>query len=395
MSLMRFVLISAAITLACAHAPAQPLSAECEIDPGISHRYIFNPAGPWKIHILRIVPSRAGLTVRSMRAMNTYFGLETTSSMAHRIDDSLYTVIAALNADFFEKNGESYNNQVMGGEIIKGRPPIDCTGPRYRRNRSQFAITASGQPLIGRFVFDGHLFWNDTSVARVGGVNTISSGDSVIIFTHRYNDRIPRVNSRSTFATLRFLSTRDDTLLYTVTETGMLNDSMSVSSNGYIVVNYGSSVRDFPPSSRDTMRILFRFPPAGERIVELVGGFPQIVRDRKNVVDEVDALEGPLARSFGPTRHPRTGVGYTVTGDTLIWTTVDGRQDSSAGMTLSEFADLMISHGVFQGLNLDGGGSTTMVINGTVVNSPSDAKGERPVANCLLLVSRRRPSPSE
>jgi Phosphodiester glycosidase len=280
--------------------------------------------------------------------MDTYFGRETTSSMAHRTDDSLHTVIAALNADFFETNGENYNNQVIGGEVIKGRPPVECTGERLRKNRSQFAITESGRPLIGRFVLDGHLFWNDTNVTRIGGVNTVAGGDSVSVFTHRYNDRIPRGGSRSTFVASHFVSTRDDTLLYTVTETGAMRDSMSVGSDACIVVNYGSSVLGFPPSSGDTLRILFGFPPAGERIIELVGGFPQIVRDKKNVVDEVDALEGPLPGSFGLHRHPRTGVGHTVTGDTLIWITVDGRQDSSAGMTLNEFADLMISHGVFQ-----------------------------------------------
>ncbi|HEX2963057.1 MAG TPA: phosphodiester glycosidase family protein, partial [Ignavibacteriales bacterium] len=66
--------------------------------------------------------------------------------------------------------------------------------------------------------------------------------------------------------------------------------------------------------------------------------------------------------------------------------TVDGRQESSSGATLKEFADLMISEGIYNGLNLDGGGSTTMVIDGNVVNRPSDKEGERPVGNCLLLI---------
>ena len=51
-------------------------------------------------------------------------------------------------------------------------------------------------------------------------------------------------------------------------------------------------------------------------------------------------------------------------------------------MTLVEFADLMIKEGIYQGLNLDGGGSTTMVINGKVENSPSDKTGERKVGDC-------------
>jgi exopolysaccharide biosynthesis protein len=57
-------------------------------------------------------------------------------------------------------------------------------------------------------------------------------------------------------------------------------------------------------------------------------------------------------------------------------------------MSLLEFGSLMLSHGVYQGLNLDGGGSTTMVSEDTIVNSPSDATGERPVANCLVILRR-------
>ena len=56
-------------------------------------------------------------------------------------------------------------------------------------------------------------------------------------------------------------------------------------------------------------------------------------------------------------------------------------------MTLPEFAGLMIGAGVTEGVNLDGGGSTVMVVEGKIVNAPSDAAGERPVANGLLLVA--------
>ena len=58
-------------------------------------------------------------------------------------------------------------------------------------------------------------------------------------------------------------------------------------------------------------------------------------------------------------------------------------------MTLEEFADLMIEEGIYQGLNLDGGGSTTMIVNNKIVNSPSDKTGERKIGNCLVLVKRK------
>jgi hypothetical protein len=56
-------------------------------------------------------------------------------------------------------------------------------------------------------------------------------------------------------------------------------------------------------------------------------------------------------------------------------------------MTLDELANFMLTLGVWQGVNLDGGGSTTMVVRGKVVNSPSDATGERSVSNAILVVS--------
>lgn len=55
-------------------------------------------------------------------------------------------------------------------------------------------------------------------------------------------------------------------------------------------------------------------------------------------------------------------------------------------MTFSEMADFLLSIGAWNALNFDGGGSTTMVVGGRVVNSPSDKSGERPVANVLAVV---------
>ena len=57
-------------------------------------------------------------------------------------------------------------------------------------------------------------------------------------------------------------------------------------------------------------------------------------------------------------------------------------------MTLVELADVMRGLGVWQAMNFDGGGSTTMVIGGRVVNTPSDPAGEREVGNALLIVQR-------
>lgn len=136
----------------------------------------------------------------------------------------------------------------------------------------------------------------------------------------------------------------------------------------------------------DTLRVLEGLEPRQGRVRTLLGGAPRIVLDGRSVAGVAGFMEGS-SPEFSSKRHPRTGIGFSPDSTRLWWFVVDGRQARSAGMTLPEFAELMIGEGVAQGLNLDGGGSTVMVVKGSVVNAPSDAAGERPVANCLLLVA--------
>lgn len=88
-------------------------------------------------------------------------------------------------------------------------------------------------------------------------------------------------------------------------------------------------------------------------------------------------------------RNPRTIAGIDAQGRTLI-VTADGRQTKSLGLSIKEAADVARSLGMVNAINLDGGGSTTMVQNGQVVNSPSDSAGERPVGDALLLLPARK-----
>lgn len=96
--------------------------------------------------------------------------------------------------------------------------------------------------------------------------------------------------------------------------------------------------------------------------------------------------------------HPRSAVGYSRNGRYLYLVVVDGRQPHySEGMTLQELADFMIQLGAQYAMNLDGGGSSTLVVEGPdgtprVLNSPIDnyiPGRERPVANHLGVALRR------
>ena len=70
--------------------------------------------------------------------------------------------------------------------------------------------------------------------------------------------------------------------------------------------------------------------------------------------------------------------------------TAEGRQTASLGLSIKEAADVATSLGMVEAINLDGCGSTTMAVGGQVVNNSSDASGERPVGDAILVLPRRK-----
>ena len=93
-------------------------------------------------------------------------------------------------------------------------------------------------------------------------------------------------------------------------------------------------------------------------------------------------------------RHPRTALGLDRTGRWLTLLVVDGRQQGySEGVSLRELAEIMLAEGCWQALNLDGGGSSIMLMaeapnSFKVLNRPSDPGGPRPIP--VMLGVRRR-----
>jgi exopolysaccharide biosynthesis protein len=112
-----------------------------------------------------------------------------------------------------------------------------------------------------------------------------------------------------------------------------------------------------------------------------------------NNVDETLDTAG-----FNRLRHPRTCLGIKANGRVVLLT-VDGRNENSAGMSLFELRELMRWLGCTSAINFDGGGSTTLWVNGMegngVINYPTDNKkwdheGQRKVANVILVKKQTR-----
>jgi exopolysaccharide biosynthesis protein len=83
-------------------------------------------------------------------------------------------------------------------------------------------------------------------------------------------------------------------------------------------------------------------------------------------------------------KHPRTAMGYT-RDNKLIILVIQGRSESSGGCSLTQEAQILKDLGCYEALNLDGGGSSCMIINGKETIKPSDKEGQRPVPAVFII----------
>jgi exopolysaccharide biosynthesis protein len=127
---------------------------------------------------------------------------------------------------------------------------------------------------------------------------------------------------------------------------------------------------------------LYTVPEEWKELEHIVGGTPILVKNG-NVIEE-HSSEQALA-SFLINKHPRTAVGIRENGE-WVFVVVDGRfYKFFGGMTIKELAALMLRLGCSEALNLDGGGSSTMVLEGAVVNEPCGMIQEG--SKCVQAVS--------
>lgn len=127
-------------------------------------------------------------------------------------------------------------------------------------------------------------------------------------------------------------------------------------------------------------------PDEWQRATGIVAGAGLLLVGGREIDDWADEQ---ITAGFDTARHPRTMIG--VDGDNRIWlVTVDGRQPPlSVGMNFAELKRLARRLGLRSALNLDGGGSTTMVLkDGWIVNHPSDPTGPRPVSDAIVVFPR-------
>jgi hypothetical protein len=314
-------------------------------------------------------------------------GLVATSVQASKNDRDKHRVLGAVNADFFSfATGWPVSNQVVDGQFVLGVASV----------RTHLLIDATGRPRFEQVSFDGWLKTRNHKTYPISGVNDIHRSGAIVLHT-TFSDTATGNIGPGRAIPLRLLNPAwsvGDTLRMLVEPNAPENLSHINPREAVLWIGAAPSVWGAREelAAGDTILVYLGLQPAMRGISAAVGGVGMIVSGGKVVEYETNMKER-TSYTFLGARHPRTFVGIDRDTTRLFLCTVDGRQPSSVGMNYREMADFLLSIGVWHATNLDGGGSTTMVVQGKIVNSPSDKKGERPVANSLQIV-RLGPAPS-
>ena len=330
--------------------------------------------GPWMIHVLEADPKL--IEIRVAHAYDAAIGLETTADLAER-----HGALAAVNGGFFLMTGllagDSQGTLVMDGRVLS-------EPDRGRATIGFYSADGSTRAVVGRLSFRGDIRFGDGTVVPIDGINRARQASEIVLFTpefHRTTLTAPG-GAEIIVENGRIAEIRDGGGSSTIPPSGMV---LSIGSDRFEQIR--PHVRPGAPVAVDTKLISLLPDPEGawERAEGIASAGPLLLWNGKRIEEPE---KESISNVFFLARHPRTAAGVRADG-TLVFVTVDGRQpETSIGMSIPELTDLMLELGCVSAMNLDGGGSTTMVVNGQVVNSPSGSSPRRNADAVLLFPAK-------
>jgi len=383
--------VLALLFLLCIPALAAELVATRRaVVPGVEYIHERHTNGPYSIHIVKIDLDQPDLALVVNLANGVVLGRETVRRQVARVPRELGRPVAAVNGDYFEigKTGDRrYVGNLEGAHIGNGELVHVPRG-------NVFWMDAAGRPHLTNGVRSRFsLTWPDGAQTGFGlnssttAHQTEVSAADVVLYTPTFGN-----------------STRTDSGLELVLKPAPRSPWLPVRAGGcYTGIVQSVSRRGDTRIRPGTMvvsavtNVAAKLTPIrrGDRIVFTT----QLEPDLAGVPQAIGA--GPILLLGGqpPARGldrknlaPRTVIGFNATH--LFLVVVDGRQPRlSVGMSHGELADLMQRLGCTDALNMDGGGSSTLWLDGKVVNSPSDRTGERAVGNAVVIVRRENNVP--
>lgn len=338
------------------------------VPPGLEYLHHRIGEGPWSIHVVKVDRSAVRFRLVSTLAQDHVYGLATVSEQVATLRDA--RPVAAVNADFFAIRPGPYQGDPRGLHIAGGELISSPQG-------AGFWIDDKGRPHIGQVTAQFRASGPD-GLNVPFGLNEERGDDEAVLYT-------PAVGS----------STRTEGGVELVLERAGEGAWLPLSPSGSYRARVTAVTKEGDSGLTPTAMALsigsalaqrLPLPTTGVVLTLDLATSPDLTGTRTAVGGGPILLNEGRSPDWPPPqpRHPRTALGWN--DDQFVLVVVDGRQEGlSVGMTYPELASLMTRLGCRHAVNLDGGGSSTLWLDGRVMNSPSDGR-ERPVANSLVVV---------
>ncbi|MCX2748847.1 phosphodiester glycosidase family protein [Arthrobacter sp. MI7-26] len=361
--------------------------------------------GPWNLDVITIDPG----TYQGQLAASFGPDLEKRETTSQLASDA--HAIAAINAGFFVfdpkagAEGDPAGVGVYAGktlsEPVADRPGLVIDGKKNATSIQRLTWAGKLSSGSGETALDG-IDRVPGLIRNCGGANdlptpralqdvTCTNPNELVTFTPEFGPSTPAG------AGLEVTVDSHDTVTSTAETRGT-----AVPVGGHTVQATGTDVarlRALAPVGAKLKIDAGLLGPDGKtlhtnRSTSVVNGGPLLVKDgSEDVTVKHDGMVHPndgnsFYYGWVHKRNPRTFAGTDAQGRTIL-VTADGRSTASLGLSLKEEADVAVSLGMVQAMNLDGGGSTTAVASGKVLNSPSGGS-ERAVGDALLVLPARK-----
>jgi hypothetical protein len=355
-------------------APAPAAAATEALMPGVSYERAvqFTPHGPVALHVVT-GPRPTGLyALRPVLSNELIPGTERVTSMQKRL--STGATLVGVNGDFFNFASGRPSGVLLRDGVVDSPPFGD---------RSSLGITADGALDVRRIEFFGT--WKGLGQRRaINDLNQLPGPNGVSLFTSSYGPATPAQAGVVEAVIFPFPAATPNTDLAGPVSQLVAGGGTPIPAGGAVLVARGTAAQklteEAPVGTNLAARIIFR--PDWSGITQAVGGGPVLVRNRGPVFR---ALEAFSAQQLVP-RNPRTAVGQLSDGR-VIFVVTDGRRPGySVGMTNFELAQTLVRLGAVTASALDGGGASTLAFDGSILNRPSDPRGERAVSTSLQLM---------
>lgn len=382
--MMLFSLLASAVSAGSMDPPSTTFGQvidqrQTELAPGATYTWydMKTSGGTQKAHFVTFNPQNSNLDLIAGTKSGKVRGMEGVTQMAAYADAPGNRVIAGINGDFFEISGNATgvpNGLFMGdGRILNSSTTSFAFGLRAD------GTSIYGTPMLTKTIsIDG-------SVTPITHINRFRSDNQLVLYTNDYYTSTMTSNEGDEVV-LNIISGEVKhavplQLQVAEVRAGQGNTPLQA---GQVVLSASGNMRSVLAGLQpgDEVTAEFTLSDGWGDVEVAIGGTGPLIKD------------GIVQNGVGPAGiHPRTAIGTKADGSIVLFE-IDGRQPGfSEGVETEELAAIMADLGVVQAMNLDGGGSSTMVAKlpgetaYRVMNSPSDG-GERKTGNGLLLVNK-------